>query len=95
MNLLKGASIAQKIREEVASDVGKLKARGIHPHLAFIVPPDDSGAAYYGDAQKRACEKDLWKDTEELRSNLVTERREQETTRRRISYLAGGSCDGT
>jgi hypothetical protein len=45
--------------------------------------------------QKRALEKDLWKDTQELRTNLVTERREQETTRRRISYLAGGSYGGT
>jgi hypothetical protein len=44
--------------------------------------------------QKRALEKDLWKDTQELRTNLVTERREQETTRRRISYLAGGSYGG-
>jgi methylenetetrahydrofolate dehydrogenase (NADP+)/methenyltetrahydrofolate cyclohydrolase len=57
MNLLKGASIAQKIRDSVAADVEKLKARGVHPYLAFVVPPDDPGAAYYGDAQKRACEK--------------------------------------
>lgn len=41
--------------------------------------------------QKRTLELDLWRDTHELRTNLVNERREQETARRRISYLAGGS----
>lgn len=41
--------------------------------------------------QKRALELDLWRDTHELRTNLVNERREQETARRRISYLAGGN----
>lgn len=45
--------------------------------------------------QKRALEKDLWRETQELRTNLVQERREQETTRRRISHLAGGSYGGT
>jgi methylenetetrahydrofolate dehydrogenase (NADP+)/methenyltetrahydrofolate cyclohydrolase len=55
--LLKGGPIAQKIRDSVAADVAKLKARGVHPHLAFITPRGDPGAEYYADAQKRACEK--------------------------------------
>jgi len=54
---LKGAPIAQRIRDEVAAAVTGLKARGVHPHLAFVVPAGDPGAAYYGEAQKRACEK--------------------------------------
>ena len=44
--------------------------------------------------QKRALEVLLWRQTQELRTALVDERREQETTRRRISYLAGGSYGG-
>ena len=44
--------------------------------------------------QKRALELAQWKDTHELRSNLVNERRERETTYRRISYLAGGKYGG-
>ncbi len=44
--------------------------------------------------QKRALELDLWRDTQEPRTNLVNERRERETTRRRIGYLAGGDLGG-
>jgi hypothetical protein len=44
--------------------------------------------------QKRALELALWKDTHELRTTLVDERREGETTRRRINYLAGGEYGG-
>lgn len=44
--------------------------------------------------QKRALELDLWRDTQEPRTNLVNERRERETTRRRIGYLAGGELGG-
>jgi hypothetical protein len=44
--------------------------------------------------QKRALELDLWRDTHELRTNLVNERRERETTRRRIGYVAGGDLGG-
>ena len=44
--------------------------------------------------QKRALELALWKDTHELRSNLVEERREQDSTRRRIDYLVGGEYAG-
>ena len=39
--------------------------------------------------QKRALELALWKDTQELRASLVKERSDRETTRHRISYLAG------
>lgn len=41
--------------------------------------------------QKRALELTLWRDTQELRSTLVNERREAALTRRRVSYLVGSS----
>ena len=40
--------------------------------------------------EKRALELDLWRDTHELRTELVKERQEREATRRRMDYLAGG-----
>ncbi|MBI1826579.1 MAG: hypothetical protein HY287_06260 [Planctomycetes bacterium] len=39
--------------------------------------------------QKRALEVALWRDTQELRSTLLEERREQEGMKRRLGYLAG------
>jgi len=45
--------------------------------------------------QKRSLELALWRDTQELRSTLITERREAELTRRRVSYLGGGGYDGS
>jgi hypothetical protein len=41
--------------------------------------------------QKRVLEVALWRDTHELRTAVVGERREQDATRRRIGYLAGGT----
>jgi hypothetical protein len=39
--------------------------------------------------QKRALEMALWRDTQELRAALVNERREADSTRRRVRYLGG------
>ena len=40
--------------------------------------------------QKRALELAHWKDTHELRTAVMDERKEQEAMRRRMGYLAGG-----
>ena len=55
--LLRGAPIAQRIRDEVAADVAELIARNIHPHLAFIRPATDGGAGAYAQSLRRSCEK--------------------------------------
>jgi len=55
--LLKGAPVAARIREEAARDVEALKARNVHPHLAFIYPESDGGARSYADSQRKSCEK--------------------------------------
>lgn len=44
--------------------------------------------------EKREVELALWRDTHELRSNLVNERRVREATRRRIGYFATGEYGG-
>ena len=45
--------------------------------------------------QKRFLELALWRDTQELRTALVDARREGALTRRRVTYLGGGSYGGT
>ncbi len=54
--LLKGAPVARRIREEVAKDVTALKARQVHPHLAFVFPSADGGARSYAESQRKSCE---------------------------------------
>lgn len=44
--------------------------------------------------EKREVELALWRDTHELRSSLVDERRDREATRRRIGYFAAGEYGG-
>ena len=41
--------------------------------------------------QKRALELTLWRDTVELRTNVLTERVEQHAMQRRLGFLMGGS----
>jgi hypothetical protein len=41
--------------------------------------------------QKRALQLTLWRDTVELRTNLLTERVEQRALDRRLSLLSGGA----
>jgi len=55
--LLKGAALAQSIREVVVRDVDALKAQAIHPTLAFVYPAGDGGAISYAEAQSRSCGK--------------------------------------
>jgi hypothetical protein len=45
--------------------------------------------------QKRGLEVALWRDTQELRGTVVTERQEADETKRRMRYLTGGSDGGT
>lgn len=40
--------------------------------------------------EQRLLELSLWRDTQELRGELVKQRQEAEQTRRRIGYLSGG-----
>ncbi|MCB9852793.1 MAG: hypothetical protein H6819_06835 [Phycisphaerales bacterium] len=44
--------------------------------------------------EKRDVELALWRDTHELRSSLVNERRDREATRRRLGYFVAGDYGG-
>ena len=55
--LLKGSAMAQAIREVVVREVDALKAKAIHPTLAFVYPDGDGGAISYAESQSRSCGK--------------------------------------
>jgi len=44
--------------------------------------------------QQRALEQALWRDTQELRTELTTQRHEQQATHRRMDFLTGGTYAG-
>ena len=56
--MLKGAPIAQRIRDEVAAEVIRLtNQRGITPHLAFVFPDGEPSAQSYAVSMRKNCEK--------------------------------------
>ncbi len=54
--LLDGRKISAEIREELKSDVSRLKARGIVPALAGILVGEDPGSTTYIGLKSKACE---------------------------------------
>jgi methylenetetrahydrofolate dehydrogenase (NADP+)/methenyltetrahydrofolate cyclohydrolase len=54
---INGTKIAQEIQNEVAAEVPKLKAQGIHPGLAVILVGDDAASSAYVNMKARTCEK--------------------------------------
>lgn len=55
--IIDGKAIAAAIRQEVATEVGRLKReRGIVPGLAFILVGDDPGSQSYVASKGKACE---------------------------------------
>lgn len=55
--VLKGAPVAERIRQRAALEAARLKASGITPHLVSILSPQAADARVYADSQKRACDK--------------------------------------
>ena len=56
MQLLDGKATAQKIREEVAQGVERLKEQGIHPGLGVVLVGDDPASHVYVGMKERMCE---------------------------------------
>jgi methylenetetrahydrofolate dehydrogenase (NADP+)/methenyltetrahydrofolate cyclohydrolase len=56
MQLLDGKAAAQKIRDEVASGVARLKERNIYPGLGVVLVGDDPASRVYVGMKERACE---------------------------------------
>lgn len=52
--LIDGKAIAEAIRNEVASDVGALSARGVVPGLTVVLVGDDAASATYVGAKEKA-----------------------------------------
>lgn len=55
--LIDGKAIAKQIKEELKSDIEKLKARGITPGLAAVLVGDDPASRIYVRSKSRACKK--------------------------------------
>ncbi len=56
MQLLDGKATAQKLRDEVAVGVAKLKAQGVSPGLGVVLVGDDPASRVYVGMKERACE---------------------------------------
>jgi methylenetetrahydrofolate dehydrogenase (NADP+)/methenyltetrahydrofolate cyclohydrolase len=55
-NFINGSRIAEVLKEEARTEVGKLKAAGINPGLAVILVGDDAASSAYVNMKARACE---------------------------------------
>ena len=55
--IIDGKAIAAQIREEIASGVATLKAKGVTPGLAVVLVGDDPASQVYVRMKEQACEK--------------------------------------
>jgi methylenetetrahydrofolate dehydrogenase (NADP+) / methenyltetrahydrofolate cyclohydrolase len=53
--LMDGATVARRVRAQVAAEVTNLVARGVTPGLSVILVGDDSASAVYVGAKEKAC----------------------------------------
>jgi methylenetetrahydrofolate dehydrogenase (NADP+)/methenyltetrahydrofolate cyclohydrolase len=58
MSDIDGRAVAKALRAEVAETAARLRAEGIAPQLAVVVPTDDEGTAWYVRSIKKAAEKE-------------------------------------
>ena len=54
--ILDGKMVSQRIKDELAQEVVKLKEKGINPGLAVIIVGDDPASRVYVNNKKKACE---------------------------------------
>ncbi len=54
---LRGAPLAERVREEVAARTARLRAAGIVPRLAVVAASDDAAVIKYAEAKGRTAEK--------------------------------------
>jgi methylenetetrahydrofolate dehydrogenase (NADP+) / methenyltetrahydrofolate cyclohydrolase len=52
--LIDGVALAKKVRDEVASDVAALRARGVVPNLTVVLVGDDPASAVYVGGKEKA-----------------------------------------
>jgi len=55
--LIKGMPIANKIREEISSDVAELKKKNIHPKLAVLLIGDNEASVVYARSKEKVGDK--------------------------------------
>ena len=55
-NIIDGKSIAQKVKNEIASKTSQLKQKGIIPGLAVVIVGNDPASRVYVNSKKKACD---------------------------------------
>lgn len=55
-NIIDGKSIAQKVKNEIASRTSQLKQKGIIPGLAVVIVGNDPASRVYVNSKKKACD---------------------------------------
>ena len=58
MSDIDGRAVAKALRADVAAAAERLRAEGVAPQLAVVVPTDDEGTAWYVRSIKKAAEKE-------------------------------------
>jgi methylenetetrahydrofolate dehydrogenase (NADP+)/methenyltetrahydrofolate cyclohydrolase len=72
--ILDGASVAQAIKDEVASEVAEYSRRGLRPGLAAVLVGSDSASQIYVSGKVRTCEQlGLYSEKIELPETTTTE----------------------
>ncbi|MGB0882974.1 MAG: tetrahydrofolate dehydrogenase/cyclohydrolase catalytic domain-containing protein, partial [Vicingaceae bacterium] len=72
--IVSGKEVSNKIKEEIAVEVEKLKASGGKtPHLAAILVGDDGASRTYVNAKVKACEKVGFESTLVKLDNEISE----------------------
>jgi methylenetetrahydrofolate dehydrogenase (NADP+)/methenyltetrahydrofolate cyclohydrolase len=77
--IIDGKSVARAIRQEVRSEIDKLKAEGIKPKLAVILVGEDPASVIYARAKEKACKAsdiiyELSKYPQEVHEETIIER---------------------
>lgn len=57
MKLIDGRAVSNKIREEIATEIVALKARGVVPGLAVVIVGEDPASQSYVRSKQKTCEK--------------------------------------
>jgi len=74
MIILDGKKISNDIKDEIAEEVKKIKAKGEKvPHLAAIIVGNDGASLTYVGSKVRACERVGFESTLVQLSNTISE----------------------
>ncbi len=72
--IIRGNEVSKRVKEKLAREISKLKARGVHPGLAVVLVGDDPASAIYVRSKGKACEEvGIFSDTYRLEASISEE----------------------